>query len=137
MSGDVRVERADRREFIALQLAHVEAGDKGRACLQILLFALMLPKLEVSNMAANTAEIALEQSIAKLIKTGRFESQDDILREGVRLIEAEEAHWAELDAGILRGIDDAIAGRTTPAEEVFDRLKTKYEAMANAKWKLF
>jgi antitoxin ParD1/3/4 len=114
-------------------LAYLEAYDKGKACLRISLLSPMLVELEVSKMAGNTAEIDLEQSIAKLIKTGRFESQDDILREGVRLIEAEEAHWAKLDAGILRGIDDAIACRTTPAEEVFGHLKAKYEAMANAK----
>jgi antitoxin ParD1/3/4 len=83
---------------------------------------------------SNTAGgLELEQSIEKLIKTGRFDSRNDVLREGVRLIEAEEAHWAELDAGILRGIDDAIAGRVTPAEEVFDRLTAKYEAMARAR----
>jgi putative addiction module CopG family antidote len=89
---------ADSSELISVPLAYVEADDKGKACLRISLFSLILIGLEVSKVAANAPEIDLEQSIAKLIKTGRFESQDDILREGVRLIEAEEAQWAKLDA---------------------------------------
>jgi antitoxin ParD1/3/4 len=35
-----------------------------------------------------------------------------------------------LDAAIARGIADADAGRVKPADEVFDRLKAKYLAMA-------
>ena len=81
-------------------------------------------------MAANTAEPTLEESIERLIASGRFESRQDVLREGVRLIEAEEADWAELDAGILRGIDDADADRSESAEAVFERLTKKYKSMA-------
>jgi predicted transcriptional regulator len=33
-------------------------------------------------------------------------------------------------AAIERGLDDAEAGRTKPAEQVFGRLKRKYRAMA-------
>jgi antitoxin ParD1/3/4 len=35
-----------------------------------------------------------------------------------------------LDAAIARGTADADAGRVKPADEVFDRLKAKYLAMA-------
>ena len=41
-----------------------------------------------------------------------------------------EAKLARLDAAIARGIADGDAGRTVPAEEVFDRLKRKYRKMA-------
>ncbi len=36
-----------------------------------------------------------------------------------------------LDAAIFRGIADGAAGRTTPAEEVFDELEARYMAMAD------
>ncbi|WP_242121801.1 hypothetical protein [Sphingomonas lacusdianchii] len=36
---------------------------------------------------------------------------------------------ARMDAAIARGLADADAGRTSPAEEVFDRLEAKYQAM--------
>lgn len=81
-------------------------------------------------MAANTAGPTLEEAIERLIASGRFESRQDVLREGVRLIEAEEADWAEVDAGILRGIDDADADRFQSAEAVFERLTKKYKSMA-------
>jgi hypothetical protein len=37
------------------------------------------------------------------------------------------------EAVIERGIADSDAGRGKPAEEVFDRLEAKYQAMANSK----
>jgi antitoxin ParD1/3/4 len=37
---------------------------------------------------------------------------------------------ARLDASIRHGLADAEAGRTTPAEEVFERLERKYLGMA-------
>jgi antitoxin ParD1/3/4 len=39
---------------------------------------------------------------------------------------AEFEPLAALDASIRRGLADAEAGRTKPAEEVFDRLENKY-----------
>jgi antitoxin ParD1/3/4 len=36
---------------------------------------------------------------------------------------------AKLDASIRRGLADAEAGRTRPAEEVFERLQRKYLGM--------
>ena len=50
-------------------------------------------------------------------------------REGVRLIQDRETRLTALDASIARGLADADAGRTAPAESVFDRLETKYRAM--------
>jgi antitoxin ParD1/3/4 len=84
-------------------------------------------------MTAATDTIDLEHSIEKLMQTGRFASKEDVVREGVRLLEAEEAHWAALDAAIERGLKEADAGHLTPAEEVFDRLSAKYKAMIPAK----
>ena len=73
----------------------------------------------------------LERFVAQLVENGRYNSKSEVLREGVRLIQDREARLAALDASIIRGLAEADAGRTKPAEEVFDRLERKYRAMAD------
>jgi antitoxin ParD1/3/4 len=52
-------------------------------------------------------------------------------RQGKVLLEGREKRLAALDAAIARGRDDIKAGRLEPAENVFNRLEAKYQAMAN------
>jgi antitoxin ParD1/3/4 len=77
--------------------------------------------------------INLESYVTRLVKSGRYHSKSEVLREGIRLVQEREARLAALDAAIARGIADAEAGRVKPAAEVFDRLEAKYRAMAEAK----
>jgi antitoxin ParD1/3/4 len=70
----------------------------------------------------------LEGYIQQLVESGRYGSKSEVLREGVRLIQDRETRLAALDASILRGVADADAGRTKPAEKVFDRLAKKLGA---------
>lgn len=81
---------------------------------------------------ANSVDLGakLEAVVADLVKRGRYNSKSEVLREGVRLVEEREKRMAVLDAAIREGLADAEAGRLIPAEEVFDRLKAKYRAMA-------
>jgi antitoxin ParD1/3/4 len=72
----------------------------------------------------------LEDVVSRLVTTGRYNSKSEVLREGVRLVEEREKRLAVLDAALAKGISDADAGRSKPAEEVFDRLEAKYKAMA-------
>jgi len=72
----------------------------------------------------------LEGFVAELVEKGRYNSKSEVLREGVRLIQERETRLAALDSAIARGLADADAGRTLPAEAVFDRLEAKYRAMA-------
>ncbi|MBD0414554.1 type II toxin-antitoxin system ParD family antitoxin [Oryzicola mucosus] len=72
----------------------------------------------------------LEDVVNQLVRTGRYNSKSEVLREGVRLVEEREKRLA-LDAALAEGLSDAAAGRAKPAEDVFDRLKAKYEAMAS------
>lgn len=72
----------------------------------------------------------LEDFVAKLVESGRYNSKSEVLREGVRLVQDREARLAALDASIARGIADSEAGRVTDANEVFDRLERKYRSMA-------
>ena len=71
----------------------------------------------------------LENFVASLVATGRYNSKSEVLREGVRLIQDREARLAALDASIARGLADAEAGNTRPADAVFDRLEAKERAM--------
>jgi antitoxin ParD1/3/4 len=71
----------------------------------------------------------LEAFVAELVETGRYNSKSEVLREGVRLIHERETRLAALDASIMRALADVEAGRTKPAEEVFDRLERKYRNM--------
>ncbi len=75
----------------------------------------------------------LERYVEQLVKAGRYNSKSEVLREGVRIIQDRETRLAALDASIARGIADADAGRTTPADDVFDRLEAKYRALAHIK----
>ena len=71
----------------------------------------------------------LEGFVTKLVETGRYNSKSEVLREGIRLIQERETRLAVLDQALARGMADAEAGRTKPAEEVFARLEAKYLAM--------
>jgi antitoxin ParD1/3/4 len=71
----------------------------------------------------------LEGFITKLVETGRYNSKSEVLQEGIRLIQEREARLAVLDQALARGMADAEAGHTKPAEEVFARLEAKYQTM--------
>jgi antitoxin ParD1/3/4 len=75
------------------------------------------------NMAIS-AELGsqLEDFVAKLVESGRYNSKSEVLREGVRIIQDRETKLAAMHAAIARGLADADAGRVKPMEEVFDRL---------------
>jgi antitoxin ParD1/3/4 len=90
--------------------------------------------MEIATMPIS-AELGtqLETYVTSLVKTGRYHSKSEVLREGVRLIQERETRLVALDAAIARGLADADAGRTKPAAAVFDRLEAKYRAMADAK----
>ncbi|WP_233808299.1 type II toxin-antitoxin system ParD family antitoxin [Paraburkholderia sp. HP33-1] len=75
----------------------------------------------------------LEGYVAKLVNSGRYGSQSEVLREGVKLIQDREMQLNALDAVIERGIVDSEAGRGKPAADVFDRLEAKYRAMASTR----
>ncbi len=73
----------------------------------------------------------LEKYVSKLVKSGRYNSKSEVLREGVRLVQDRETRLADFETSIARGMADIEAGRTIPAEEVFARLKEKYQYMAD------
>ena len=80
--------------------------------------------MEDYSKLGSDAEIAMNV----LVESGRFPSREDVLREGLRLVQDREARVARIDAAVLRGIEDAEAGRSEDAELVLTRLRRKYEA---------
>ena len=75
----------------------------------------------------------LEDFVTGLVKSGRYTSDSEVLREGIRLIQERESRLADFDLSIARGLADANAGRVKPATAVFDRLEAKYLSKAKAK----
>ncbi len=69
------------------------------------------------------------------IESGQYASVSDYMRELIRKDQAATAErWlSALDASVTLGVEETQAGRTKPAEEVFDRLSAKYAAMARAR----
>jgi antitoxin ParD1/3/4 len=69
----------------------------------------------------------LEDFVDELVKSGRYNSRSEVLREGVRIIHERETRLAALDASIKRGLADLDEGRVHDAEEVRARLTAKYQ----------
>lgn len=74
----------------------------------------------------------LEGFVDQLVKSGRYGSRSEVMREGVRLIHEREVHLAALDASIRRGLEDADAGRVHDLDAVETALDAKYAAMGGA-----
>jgi antitoxin ParD1/3/4 len=83
-------------------------------------------------MSRHYALSPAEESFAEeLVGSGRFGSVDEVVREALRLLKEHEPFPA-LDIETLRRLwrEGVESGASVPAEEVFDRLEAKYEAMA-------
>jgi antitoxin ParD1/3/4 len=75
----------------------------------------------------------LEDYVDELVKTGRYDSRDEVLREGVRLLEIKEKRKAELYAALARGLAQAEAGLGTPIEEVLAEFEARYASSIKAR----
>ena len=65
----------------------------------------------------------LEKVVNDLVEHGRYNSKSEVLREGVRLVQEREARNKILDALLQEAEEDIAAGRTYPAEEVFEEMR--------------
>jgi antitoxin ParD1/3/4 len=81
-------------------------------------------------MPSSVALGNLEETLERLVASGRYNSKSEVIREGIRLVEERERRLEALDAALARGVADAEAGRVYPADEVFAELKARYQALA-------
>lgn len=75
----------------------------------------------------------LEKVVADLVENGRYNSKSEVLREGVRLVQECEALLRKLQTLVQEGEDDFVAGRSHPAGEVFDRVRSRIAEVAARK----
>lgn len=74
-----------------------------------------------------------ESLMDDLIRSGRYNSKSEILRDGLRVIEERESRLkAELDALKVAVTEGINSGPSIPADQVFDELKVRYQAMIDA-----
>jgi antitoxin ParD1/3/4 len=83
-------------------------------------------------MSKHYALTSVEERFAEqLVANGRYANVDEVVREGLRLLREHEEAPA-LDLNTLRRFwrEGFESGESRPAEEVFDQLEAKYDAMA-------
>jgi antitoxin ParD1/3/4 len=73
-----------------------------------------------------------DQFVADLLKTGHYQSQSEILREGLRLLkereELRQLRLAELRKEIAIGTEEARQGKFIDGEAVFAEIRKKSQA---------
>ncbi len=71
-----------------------------------------------------------ESFIKQQVDSGRYNNASEVVRAGLRLLEDRELHQSvqlqELRSALAAGL---ASGPGIPAEQVFDRLEAKYQAM--------
>jgi antitoxin ParD1/3/4 len=70
-----------------------------------------------------------DEFVARLLKTGHYQSQSEILREGLRLLkereELKELRLTELRREITAGIREADQGKFVDGKDAFARIREK------------
>jgi antitoxin ParD1/3/4 len=71
-----------------------------------------------------------EQFIRQQVETGRYASASELVREALRLLETRERlHEIEVEEYREKIRAGMQSGSSIPADEVFNRLEAKYQAM--------
>ena len=71
-----------------------------------------------------------ERFVEKLVKSGRYNSKSEVVREGLRLLLDRERERDATIAALRRAFQQGVASSPRiPADEVFDRLEAKYDSM--------
>ncbi len=70
-----------------------------------------------------------EGLVKGLVENGRYNNASEVVRDGLRMVEARERRLATLDAAIGRSLADHREGRVVTAEDVFGELEARYSRM--------
>ena len=73
----------------------------------------------------------LEQLVNEKVASGRFTSVDDVVREGLRLIEERDERLQELRHQIQLGVESADRGELIDSRIVFANLRRKLQQIAD------
>ena len=74
-----------------------------------------------------------EQFIRKQVEVGRYASASEVVREALRVLEGRE-RLREIEQEEYRiKIREGLESPSVPADEVFNRLEAKYQAMIDKK----
>ncbi len=65
----------------------------------------------------------LEKFVSSRVAAGRYQSASEVIREGLRLLEAHEAALRDLRSKIAIGLDQARRGELLEGERVFRELE--------------
>ena len=74
----------------------------------------------------------LESFVADRVATGDYNNASEVVREALRVLQQRELRLASLDAALSLALGESERGEGQPADEVFERLESKYGAMAKA-----
>lgn len=69
----------------------------------------------------------LEQMVQNKVKTGRYNSASEVMREALRLMEERDLAKAEIRKKIAVGIASAKAGRLSDGDEFFDQMEAELD----------
>ena len=69
----------------------------------------------------------LEQLVADKVRSGRYTSASEVIREALRLLEEQDQlrqqRLAEINRKIDKGLDQLAKGQSIPADQVLSRLR--------------
>jgi antitoxin ParD1/3/4 len=80
----------------------------------------------MQKMVVRFSSEATDEVVNRLVATGRFSSPNDVISQGVRLLDERETRLAELDRLVEEGDEDAAAGRIIDADTLFSELRNRY-----------
>lgn len=72
-----------------------------------------------------------EQFIRAQIDSGNYNSEDEVVRAALRLLEDQQSKRAIQLEGLRAAVAAGLEGPGIPADEAFDRLEAKYQSMAD------
>jgi antitoxin ParD1/3/4 len=72
-----------------------------------------------------------EQFIRAQIDSGQYNDESEVVRAALRLLEDQQSKQALQLEGLRSAIAAGLQGPGIPADEVFDRLEAKYQAMSD------